>query len=336
MATASTTHDAGPESPAPYALRPFDPDRDFPEVVELIGEVSRHDGEHQFPTVESLAVEWAPNGRHQPALDIRVAEDGDRVVGVVRHSWREREQHVQHRIETWVHPERRRQGLGRRLLEWAEARARESVRDGSGGPTHRSHVFGGAISEVNPAAVAFAAATGYSPARYHFEMRRPLGNPIPEVPLPAGLELRPVLPEHHRAIWDADEEAFRDHWDAAVVTDDDYVQFFSDPDLDTSLWQVAWAGDEVAGLVINGIYPHENERMGLRMGWVDSVATRRPWRRRGVAGALIARSLAILRDRGMEQAVLGVDTENPTGALGLYERFGFTPRRSWVFLRKGF
>ena len=52
-------------------------------------------------------------------------------------------------------------------------------------------------------------------------------------PLPDGLEVRPVLPEHHRAIWNADEEAFRDHWDHAVVTEDDFVKFFGDPDIDT-------------------------------------------------------------------------------------------------------
>jgi ribosomal protein S18 acetylase RimI-like enzyme len=165
-------------------------------------------------------------------------------------------------------------------------------------------------------------------------MRRDLHEPIPDVPLPDGLEVRPVRPEHHRAIWLADVEAFRDHWDASAQHESDFVRWFAEPDIDTSLWQVAWDGDEVAGLVVNGIYPRENEQLGLKVGWLDGVATRRPWRRRGLASALIARSLAVLRERGMEIASLGVDTENPTGALRIYERFGFRPHRTWIFYRK--
>ena len=48
-----------------------------------------------------------------------------------------------------------------------------------------------------------------------------------------------------------------------------------------------------------------------------------PWRRRGLGSALVARSLIVFRERGMTSAGLGVDADNPTGALGLYERAGF-------------
>jgi ribosomal protein S18 acetylase RimI-like enzyme len=70
------------------------------------------------------------------------------------------------------------------------------------------------------------------------------------------------------------------------------------------------------------------------VGWLDSVATRRPWRGRGLAGALIVRSMAALRDRGMTEAGLGVDAENPSGALRLYERFGFRRIRTWTFYQR--
>jgi mycothiol synthase len=75
--------------------------------------------------------------------------------------------------------------------------------------------------------------------------------------------------------------------------------------------------------VVNSIYPHENEANGRKRGWLDSVFTRRAWRRRGLASALIARSLHVLAGRGMEIAALGVDADNPSGALHLYESFGF-------------
>jgi mycothiol synthase len=313
---------------------------DFPAevqaVVDLFQATSEHDRVPWFPTPEQLANDWSRTGTFDPGRDLQCIEVDGRLVGVGRHSWRERPSVVNHRIEISVHPEMRRQGHGRRLLHWAEARARETVAEGSGGPTDKPQQFGGSGPDSVGAVEDFAVAMGYVPYRYHFEMRRPLADPVREAPLPEGLEVRPVTPDHHRPVWDGDEESFRDHWDHAKPVEGDFERFFGDPDIDTSLWQVAWDGDEVAGLVINTIYPHENKQLGEEIGWLDSVATRRPWRGRGVAGALIARSLAVLRERGMQIAALGVDAENPTGALGLYESFGFRPLRSYVFYRKPF
>jgi mycothiol synthase len=320
---------------APAALCPIDLAADIEAIVELITDVNRHDQPGWFPSVASLSNDWSPSGTFKPEHDLQGLELDGRLIGVARHTWRERPAVVNHRIEIYVHPELRRRGHGSRLLEWAETRARTSVMDGEGGPPEKPHQFGGGGRDTEVFR-AFAATKGYTPYRYHHEMRRPLADPIREAPLPDGLEVRPVLPEHHRAIWDADEESFRDHWDHAEPVAGDFERFFNDPSIDTSMWQVAWDGKEVAGLVINAIVPHENEQTGELAGWLDSVATRRPWRGRGLASALIARSLEVLRQRGMEIAVLGVDAENPTGALGLYESFGFRPNRRWAFYRKPF
>jgi mycothiol synthase len=317
-------------------LRAFDPAHDFPGVVELISDVNANSGVDWYPTVADLTVEWMRARTFDPLRDVAIAEEDGRMVGAARVSWRERENAVVHRVDIWVHPDRTRRGIGRRLLGWGEARARASSTDGSGGPTDLPHAFGSMTDQANAAGVAFAEQAGYRPVRYRYEMRRDLADPIPDAPLPDGLEVRPVVPADHRAVWLADAEAVRDHWDAAVGNEDDFTRFFAHPDIDPSIWQVAWAGDEVAGLVINAIFREENARIGIDIGWLDSVATRRPWRRRGVAGALIARSLAVLKERGMTVAALFVDTENATGALGLYQRFGFTPVRTWVFVRKPF
>jgi ribosomal protein S18 acetylase RimI-like enzyme len=75
--------------------------------------------------------------------------------------------------------------------------------------------------------------------------------------------------------------------------------------------------------VLNEINETENAAFNRRRGWLASVFVRRPWRRRGLARAVVARSLVLLRDRGMTSAGLGVDADNPTGALQLYEDAGF-------------
>jgi mycothiol synthase len=315
-------------------LRAFDPERDFPAMVELITAVNHHDHIDYFPTPENLAVEWARVPTFDPARDHRIIEVEGRFIAAGGVDWRERSGKVVHTIEIWTHPEFRRQGLGRRLLAWSEARARESVADGSGGPPNLPHFLGAGVQETDPAGAAFATSAGYAPVRYGFVMRRPLDLAIPEAPLPAGLEIRPVRPEDHRAIWAADTEAFLDHWDAPVRHEEDFVHTFSHPDVDTALWQVAWDSEEVAGSVMNGIYRHENAQLGLDVGWLDHVSVRRAWRGRGLASALIVRSLRILREQGMSVAALGVDVQNPTGALGLYERYGFRPHQTWVTYRK--
>jgi len=323
-----------PSPAASLSRRALRPPGDWPAMVDLICAVNAFDVVDWFPTVAQLEVDWAPAPGFDPSEDIHVAEDGGRLVGAVQHSWRERDRKIVHTLEIWVRPEARRRGIGRELLAWGEQRARDSVAGGTGGSLDLPHVLGLMGGAHIAATVAFAEAAGYVPIRYSFAMRRDLTEPIPDVPMPDGLETRPVMPEQHRQIWDADVEAFQDHWEAAVRDEADFVRFFENPDLDTSMWQVAWDGDQVAGSVVNGIYPDENAHLGLDVGWLDHVSVRRPWRNRGLANALVARSLRVLRDRGMAIAALGVDAENPTGALGLYERNGFFVHQRYVKFRK--
>ncbi|MEO8273312.1 MAG: GNAT family N-acetyltransferase [Chloroflexota bacterium] len=326
--------EAAPDSTR-LELRPFDPARDFQGAADLIAAVNTYDkGQDWFPTVGNLLIEWAPSPAFDPARDLIVVEGDGQLLAGGKVDWGERAGKVIHHCTIWVRPEVRRRGLGRRMLAWLEARARESLAEGAGGPAHLPHFLGGGTDVANAASVAFAQRAGYEPIRYGFQMRRPLDLAIPDVLVPDGIEIRPVLPEHHRAIWDADVEAFRDHFEPREHEEAEYVRFMSDPDLDPSIWQVAWDGAEVVGSVINGIFPHENVLMGEELGWLEHVSVRRPWRGRGVAKALIARSLTVLRDRGMRTGVLGVDADNPTGALQLYEQLGFRPHRRWATVRK--
>jgi mycothiol synthase len=237
-------------------------------------------------------------------------------------------------MEISVRPEARRRGIGTDLVAWAEDHSAVRVRDGDGGDPTLPHEIGGWGDSEVAGHAELAAKRGYRVVRYGMEMRRPVTTPIPEAPLPAGLEVRPVRPEHHRRIWEADTEAFRDHFEAAERGEADFEWWFSRPELDTALWQVAWDGDEVAGSILTTVYPEENELLGIKRAWLDHISVRRPWRRRGVAGSLIASTLGLLRERGLEEAALGVDAENPTGAVRLYERMGFARAKTGISYRK--
>jgi ribosomal protein S18 acetylase RimI-like enzyme len=175
---------------------------------------------------------------------------------------------------------------------------------------------------------------GYTPARYFFEMVRPLDEPIPDRPLPVELEVRPTHPEHHRKIFAASDEAFQDHWGHVPLTENMIREWMDSPEFQPELWQVAWDGDQVAGMVLNYIRHDENERFNRLRGYTEDISVRRPWRQRGLATALLARSLKLLKQQGMQEAALGVDTENLSGALQLYERLGFRRVRTMVNYRR--
>jgi mycothiol synthase len=174
---------------------------------------------------------------------------------------------------------------------------------------------------------------GYEPFRRFHSMRRPDFSAIPDLPLPDGLDVRPIPfePDAIRAVIAADTDAFAEHFGSLDDPESVYTQMVEDPDTDTSLWVVAFDGDEIAGGVLNGIHKDHDE---IPVGWLDSVFTRRPWRKRGLARALIARSLVALRDRGVSTAALGVDSENVNDALGLYESSGFRVASSTTAYRK--
>lgn len=177
---------------------------------------------------------------------------------------------------------------------------------------------------------------GFKPERTFYRMVRPNLENIPDLPLPDGLEIRPTQPEHYRAIYNAMKEAFEDHWGSRRGSEDEYQLWLNDPDADPELWQIAWKGDQVAGMVLNFIDERENRRYDRSRGYTEDICVRRPWRRKGLARALIAHSLTKLADAGMKEAALGVDSDNQTGALNLYEGLGYEPRWKFFALRKPF
>ena len=261
------------------------------------------------------------NENYDPARDAVVVEVDGRVIGFRDAEWVDTNDGLrEYRLGGSVHPDWRRRGIGTWLLHDSEAHARRRAAEL---PSDRPHFFGAWQPNTAAGALALMEREGYRPVRYFFDMARPAMDDIVEPPLPEGLEIRPVSTDQLRQLWDADVEAFRDHWGGFDASESRFVEWQGDPKFDPSLFVVAWDGDEIAGGVLNEINVTENEAFGRQRGWLASVFVRRPWRRRGLARAVVARSLVVLRDRGMTSAGLGVDADNPTGALRLYEDAGF-------------
>lgn len=284
-------------------------------------------------TLETLANDYANLTNSDRDRDLAIVELDGRIVGYVRVEWLDQNDGSRSYDRICIlEPELCGRGIGSAMLRWAEARIREIASDHVDLPGVRW--FGAENWDRDARAARLLERHGYTPVRTFFDMVRQDLEAIPDPHVPDGFEVRPVGWDDLRAVWEADAKAFRDHWGGVDESEEAYRRFAGDPRVDPSLFVVAFAGEEVAGAVLNIIDDDENELFDRRRGLLDSVFVRRPYRRRGLARALILMSLRVLRERGMTSAWLGVDADNANAALDLYRSCGFETGLSTTAWRK--
>lgn len=325
-----------PASPAIPGLtfRRFRGESDYPDMAAVCNASREADLEERVQSAEDWAHEFAHPANYDPRADTIFVEVDGQLVGWGLVTWRETGDGERlYQLWAFLHPDWRRKGIGRAMLLWQEWRLREiAASQREDGP----RFYATWASETALGKVAMLQREGYAPARYFYEMVRPSLDDIPNAPMPLGLEGRTAKPETYRTIWEASVEAFSDEWGEWIQTEADYQNWLGSSEFQPGVWKVAWdvETDQVAGMVLGFIDDKQNLRYNRRRGWTENICVRRPWRKRGVASALIAENLRELKARGMTEAALGVDTENPTGALRLYERMGFRATRRSAHYRK--
>jgi ribosomal protein S18 acetylase RimI-like enzyme len=301
-------------------FRHFRGEADYPAMARIIAAAKTADGVERTDTVETIANGYQHLNNCDPYLDMCFAEINGEPIAYSRVWWARQEDGQQtYMLFGFVDPVWRRRGIGRAMLSWDEQRLRAIAAGHDVGPK----VFRSFSDGKDDGNRALLEASGYVPVTFGAEMARSITSELPEAPLPEGLEIRPVEPGHLRQIWEADAEAFRDHWGARQPTETDWEAFLDRPFTDISLWKVAWEGDRVVGQVRSFINTDENEEYGRLRGYTENISTIKEWRGKGVARALICESIRLLRERGMEEVGLGVHTENPTGAFHLYSSLGY-------------
>jgi ribosomal protein S18 acetylase RimI-like enzyme len=299
-------------------------------MVEVFTRSWEADGKEALMSIADAARLYSNMKNFDPDQDLLIVEREPgaqhRMVAYGRADWQDEENNDGagtiriYGFKCYIAPEWRGTGLERAMLFYYEKHL---------GAVAATHDFPGGrflqtfVSDRHTAYTEVLEREGYEAVRYDYEMVRPDLEDVPDLPLPEGVEVRPVQLAHLRAIWEAEVEAFRDHWGFSEVEEEDYQRWLDYPNFQPHLWQVAWAGDQVAGMIRNYISAEENARYGRQQGYTEWISVRRPWRRRGLARALLARSLRMHKDLGMTQAALSVDSQNPAGALQLYESMGF-------------
>lgn len=316
-------------------FRRFRGKSDFSEIVAVSRGIREADQLEYSISADDLAMQFqmlSSGMGFDSQKDVLIAEIAGKVVGwsqVMRAQDQFGKGMYSHFVD--LLPDWYGKGIRSVMLRQNEQRLREIA---EAHPADIPWTFQSKAADTEKDWISVLASEGYSAFRYSFKMVRPNLEDIPDFPLPEGIEVRPVKPEHYQAIINAWNEAIKDMRSLIPISKEAFEMFQKLPMFDPSIWQIAWHENVVVGTVMNYVDEQENKEYNRRRGYVEGISVRRPWRGKGIAKALIARSLKLLKDRGMTEAALGVDAENPSGAVRLYQKTGFNVHKKSATYRK--
>jgi GNAT superfamily N-acetyltransferase len=311
------------EMPAVAGLRfrGFQGTSDYPHMVDIINGSREADQGEWLASVEETTTDYAHLTNCDPFTDMIFAEVNGEVVGYGRCGTQNQvDGTIAYYFFAHLLPQWRETGIRLAMIRHLKQRLRQIA---TAHPADQKKLFVNWGMQTETHWINLLQAEGHKIVRYGLDMVRSNLDNIPDCPIPDGLEIRRGTLAEWRQIWEGAREAFRDHWGMSEWSEENFAAWSQYPTFNPDLWQVAWAGDEVAGGVLNFIYRKENETFARRRGYTETIFVRRPWRSQGLAKALIARSFQVLKEAGMIEAALSVDAENLSGALHLYRKMGF-------------
>jgi mycothiol synthase len=312
-----------------FTLRPTALD-DLPGALALANACSQETSDTDAFTIEDYRNSWGDPAR-DIAADTRIAQTADgTLVGCVE-LWNNAP-YVGCWIWGRVHPAFRGQGIGTTLMDWAEQRARVALERA---PEGMRIVLEASADSRHQPSINLLIERGYSAVRRRLSMMRDLAGDWPAPKWPAGIRVRLMQPGQELALYRAKNEAFRDHRGHVEAPEAEGFaawqhRRFNDSSYDPALWFLALDGDAIAGFSLCQLKTSED----AAMGWVNSLGVRRPWRRRGLARALLYHSFGALRQRGQARIGLDVDADSLTGAVQLYRQAGMREFRQTIFFEK--
>jgi ribosomal protein S18 acetylase RimI-like enzyme len=230
-----------------------------------------------------------------------------------------------------VHPEYRWRGLGRRVLDWTVATAPALSQKAFPGVPVEVHLL---AYEGNFGLRMLAEKAGFTAGRWLAQMGRRLSGELPAFTPPGGVSIVTWSPELDEGARHVRNESFVDHWGSIPHTRESWQGHIvgSGNFLPESTF-VAMDGDRAVGVLITHTFEGYNALAGERRAWIQIIGTLREWRGKGVASALLAHALTAFRAQGFGEVGLGVDADNPTGAVSVYARAGFEIyQRSTIYI----
>ncbi len=299
-----------PTLPDGYRERPVT-DADLDAVVRLVDDADRALDLEPDPIRDFLTWIW-----HLPATDLdrdtRLIFSGSDLACIAQGMWDPDEGGPLDGMIR-VHPEHTGQGLGSWSLAWAESLASQR---GSAGVRMMA-------VDIDAPAHALLSSRGYVRVRSFWTMGKELTRDEEAGPTPAGVTIRAFeTGRDERTLHEVHESSFADHWGFRPVPYETFAgQMYEPGDWDPALAFLA----EVDGRTVGHI-------VGLSFeghGFIGVIGVIPGYRGRGIAKALLRRAFSGLAARGLPEVRLGVDAQNPTGAVGLYESVGMSAVRAY-------
>ncbi|TFV62950.1 UNVERIFIED_ORG: mycothiol synthase [Bacillus sp. AZ43] len=277
---------------------------DVPEVLSLLDAAAAADGVRPLSEDARLRLQHGSPGGH----DVVVRAPDGAVAGYARLD--------DGTAELAVHPDHRRQGVGRRLLD--------RLLELSGDRPLSIWAHGDL-----PGSAALLATRGFTRARVLLQMRMPLDgvDPDPRPALPDGVHVAAFRPGQDEDAWlRVNARAFAWHPEQGRMTRDDLELREAEPWFDPAGFLLAWRGDPDAGGTLLGfhwtkVHP-AGEAADEPVGEVYVLGVDPDAQGMSLGRALTDLGLAHLRDRGLGQVLLYVEEDN-AAAVRLYESRGF-------------
>lgn len=219
-----------------------------------------------------------------------------------------------------VHPDARGGDLEAAAIAWGEVRMRE-VSAIPGAPVK---LRSSAHAEDGDR-ISLLTSSGFKPDRYFCRLARSIWEPIPEPKLPQGFTLIQFPGEQDAEAWvEMFNQSFIDHWNHHDLTVEKFKYDLAKPDYRNDLDLIAVADDgKFVSFCYCEISVDECDRTGRNEGWIACLGTRRGFRKIGLGRAMLLAGLHRLKAAGVATAILGVDADNQSGAMKLYESVGF-------------
>ena len=300
-------------------LRPFTLE-DAKATVNLFNAQSQNLFGYDDCDLDEMITEWTSPGLNLEDVARVVEDDQGQIIGYIE-VWDTTQPHVTKYVWGVLHPEAWDPVLYRDMLTWAEACAQNRI---ALAPENARVVMSQGVPHKDKDRRIALETYGFQLVRHFFRMEIELNGASAQPIIPEGLQIVPInLDSELEAAVFATEEAFEDHWGHVKKPLEELLEQWhhfieNNDDFDPTMWFLAKEGDQIAGICRSRGKMVEDPYLG----WVNQLAVRKPWRRRGLGQALLLTAFGDFHQRGYKRVGLGVDATNLTNATRLYEKAG--------------
>ena len=309
-------------------IRRFIQGEDEPAWITVWNRAFREFEEFRTMTLEDmLGSEKAPNF---DAKGMFIAELAGKPVGVVNaYIDKERKEKKGFIRVLGVAPEHRRKGIGRKLSEKAidsfKKRGIESVETGG--------VMG------KPEAIKLWESMGFQQVRVFSLMTRGLSSLPSRIGENRDVTLRkikhPPSAADIRLVNQLENETFSEHYNFRPATVEETTFFLTkEPTFRNQEWLIVYSGKTPVGYVGVGMDRKYNTERKKKAAWIMDIGVLKTHRLKGVGTRLMLEAMQVMKTKGMKEAMLGVDDQNPTKAIKLYEKVGYQVARKDIAYQK--